>query len=174
MNKYFVWFSGFCVLTYLVFGIQWSNSWERTKYCFAPITLSVPELFPFNQESLWTQEAQEGINYRGWNLPYLLMFSEPRSEEQLSNLGISGYLIDGRFLELGAIQLNRTTVVTLNGNVLIHRSGLFSWFFNQISVIASVEAEVEGKNYVVYGFSLADNIKETLTTSRCYESDDNT
>ncbi|KXI28862.1 hypothetical protein [Paraglaciecola hydrolytica] len=169
MKKQIIWVICIGIVAYLLFGIHWSNSWELKKHCFHPTTLTIPELFQLKNNVLWEEKEREDYPEFVWNVPYLVTFSGSQQEEQIIALGIAGFLKDGSSWEQGARLLERNTSVRLNGNVIVHHLGILSSFVNQFSVLTSLTAEVEGKTYLVYGFSLADNIKEKFITNKCYE-----
>jgi hypothetical protein len=158
-----------CVLAYATFGIQWSHTRESMHKCYEPKTITLLELFKYPNKPLWTKKEQTGVSPHDWNLPFIEPFYDPSSLKYFSNTGILGYLKPNQG-ELSVSSFNKNTYVKLTGNIIISRSSIFEEFLNKISVVPSLEIEINTKLYLVYVSSLSVDIKKIYMSNSCYNS----
>lgn len=111
-----MWISSILFMMFIAFNVQWSNMWIKKTSCFQPLRLSVHDVFQFDAPPLWTNQSRKGFPEQLWNIPYLLKFSPSRPEENLSALGVTGYLMEGSNYESGTTLLNQSTEVIFDGS----------------------------------------------------------
>jgi hypothetical protein len=159
-----------CILAYVIFGIQWSHTRESMHKCFEPKTITLPALFKYPKKPLWTKKEQTGIPPHNWNLPLIEHFYDPSSMKYFSNTKILGYLKPSQN-QFSVSPFSENTKVKLTGNIIISSNGVFEEFLNNTSVVPSLEIEINSELYLVYLFSLSDDIKKIYISNSCYKSD---